>query len=146
MCLAALCTWFDFLQCSCLLLASLHAVSCLNFWVSNQPSTSQKVRPELGVFRVNTASTLLVDLLLFHSRDREACCPCSEQQASTLIRHMKDDIVPMLQNLPIVLGLISLLVNNFAVPLMGIVLQYMSVRFKWEYSDVGLSTLVRAFI
>jgi hypothetical protein len=50
--------------------------------------------------------------------------------------HVVHDIFPIISQLPVMLGLISFIVNSFAIPLLGLVLQYMSSRFRWKLSQV----------
>lgn len=53
-----------------------------------------------------------------------------------LAHHVVHNIVPIISQLPVLLGLVSFIVNAFAVPLLGLVMQYMSSRFHWKLSQV----------
>jgi hypothetical protein len=62
-----------------------------------------------------------------------------------LAQHFVRNIIPIISQLPVLLGLVSFIVNAFAVPLLGLILQYMSSRFHWKLSQVRrLETVVLA--
>lgn len=52
------------------------------------------------------------------------------------ISHCKHDIWPIISRRPVFLGMMSLIVNTFAVPVGGMVVQYISVKFLWKFSEV----------
>jgi MFS family permease len=52
------------------------------------------------------------------------------------IQHWEQDIWPIISRTPVFLGMLSLVVNTFATPIAGIILQYVSVKFLWKFSEV----------
>jgi hypothetical protein len=57
-------------------------------------------------------------------------------KVTSLGHHIVHNILPVISQLPVLLGLLAFIVNAFAVPLIGLVLQYMSSRFQWKLSQV----------
>jgi len=53
------------------------------------------------------------------------------------IHHFKQDIVPLISRKPVLLGMISLVVNTFTVPVTGIIVQYLSVKFMWKFAKAS---------
>jgi MFS family permease len=58
------------------------------------------------------------------------------------IQHVKQDIWPIISRTPVFLGMLSLVVNTFATPVAGIILQYVSVKFLWKFAEVRNTCLL----
>jgi MFS family permease len=58
-----------------------------------------------------------------------------------MFRHVRMDLLPILGRCVIVVGIVSLVITNFARTMFEIVVQYMRVRFNWEYEDVSAKSL-----
>ena len=60
------------------------------------------------------------------------------QKLVDLVDHIRTDLLPLLSRGTLVLGMLSLLVNYFALPVFNILMQYMTIRFEWKYSQVRI--------
>jgi hypothetical protein len=61
------------------------------------------------------------------------------EQFEGLSAHFKDSVLPLLRP-TIIIGLLAMLVNCLVQPIMQLLLQYMSVRFRWPISQVSRNT------
>jgi len=52
-----------------------------------------------------------------------------------LTHHVVHNIIPIVSQTPVLLGLVSFVVNALAIPLLGLVMQYMSSKFHWKLSQ-----------
>jgi hypothetical protein len=59
------------------------------------------------------------------------------QKVDQLLSHIRVDVLPLISRAPIILGLIALLVGNFARSVSEFLLQYMTFRFDWRWSQVS---------
>jgi hypothetical protein len=59
------------------------------------------------------------------------------QKIDRLLSHIQMDVVPLITRGPIILSLIAILVGNFARTVSDLLLQYMTVRFDWRWSQVS---------
>ena len=64
---------------------------------------------------------------------------------NALHAHISNNMIPILSRGVIILGILSLLVNTFARPLFDLLIQYMRVRFSWEYSQVCTLAISQSF-
>jgi MFS family permease len=68
--------------------------------------------------------------------DRKPLLTIIRGKMKNLSHHIVHNIFPVIGQLPVLLGLVAFIVNALAVPLLGLILQYMSSRFHWKLSQV----------
>lgn len=66
-----------------------------------------------------------------------------KQRLAGLMEHVKTEFIPILSRGTLVLGMLSLLVSSFARPVFAILMQYMTIRFDWKYSQVCLPAYLK---
>jgi hypothetical protein len=62
--------------------------------------------------------------------------PTLKMRMQELQQHVREDFVPLLKSIPILVGLISFVIGSFATAIGEIIMQYMKVRFGWNYEKV----------
>jgi hypothetical protein len=60
-----------------------------------------------------------------------------KRRLSSLVSYLRHRVLPLIASVPLLLGMLSLLVNNLALPIFEFLMQYMRVKFGWDYSDVS---------
>jgi MFS family permease len=78
------------------------------------------------------------------SNDRKPLRVILHGKIKHFTHHVIHNIFPIISQLPVLLGLVAFIVNAFAVPLLGLILQYMSSRFQWKLSQVRIMTVLVA--
>ncbi|KAF2671368.1 MFS general substrate transporter [Microthyrium microscopicum] len=54
-----------------------------------------------------------------------------------LVDHARHDVWPIIRKTPVMLGMVSLVVNNFGTPIVGVLIQYFAAKFHWSYSSIA---------
>jgi hypothetical protein len=66
--------------------------------------------------------------------------PTVRMRLRTLKAHILNDFVPLLKSVPILIGLISFVIGSFATAIGEIIMQYIKVRFGWDYEKACVVT------
>jgi hypothetical protein len=67
--------------------------------------------------------------------------PNLHERIRELKAHVKNDLLPILMSVSIMIGMFSMFVGSFALAIGDIIMQYMKARFSWDYEKVGLRSL-----
>lgn len=59
------------------------------------------------------------------------------EKVDRLLSHIRMDIIPLITRGPVVLALLAILVGSFARTVSEFLLQYMTIRFDWRWSQVS---------
>lgn len=59
------------------------------------------------------------------------------EKFNRLLSHIRIDVIPLITRPPIILSLVAILIGNFAHSVSEFLLQYMTIRFDWQWSQVS---------
>lgn len=63
-----------------------------------------------------------------------------------LLSHLRSDVLPLITRTPLLLGMMSLLIEEFARTQGEFLLQYMTIRFGWRYSQAAYLVSFKALV